>query len=235
MFLSSIPLRVGSATKVGAATTRYVFSSTSTFGVKSKCSTLSVTKCNVGWRRAYSSSSNSNSKKKWSFIDTYMSLLNSHPLLTKAVTSGLITAAGDIGCQTLVEKKEKFDFKRFFMFSGLGLVLVGPTLHVWYGALNKFIPAQTTAGALYRLALDQTVFAGPFIATFMSSLLVLEGRSEEIQDTLSNGWWSAVKSNWLLWIPANFINFRFIVPRFQVLFANAVAVLWNTYLSWATH
>ena len=36
------------------------------------------------------------------------------------------------------------------MFSGLGLVLVGPTLHVWYGALNKFIPAQTTAGALYR-------------------------------------------------------------------------------------
>ena len=90
-----------------------------------------------------------------------MSLLNSHPLLTKAVTSGLITAAGDIGCQTLVEKKEKFDFKRFFMFSGLGLVLVGPTLHVWYGALNKFIPAQTTAGALYRCTSDQTVFAGP--------------------------------------------------------------------------
>ena len=235
MFLSSIPLRVGSATRVGAATTRHVFSSTSTFGAKSKSSTLSFTKSNVGWRRAYSSSSSSDSKKKWSFIDTYMSLLNSHPLLTKAVTSGIITAAGDIGCQTLVEKKEKFDFKRFFMFSGLGLVLVGPTLHVWYGALNKFIPAQTTAGALYRLALDQTVFAGPFIATFMSSLLVLEGRSEEIQDTLSNGWWSAVKSNWLLWIPANFINFRFVVPRFQVLFANAVAVLWNTYLSWATH
>jgi hypothetical protein len=186
-------------------------------------------------RRTYSSSSSSSSDKKRSFIDMYMELLNSRPLLTKAVTSGVITAAGDIGCQIVVEKNDKFNFKRFFMFSGLGMVLVGPALHVWYGALNKFIPAQTTAGAIYRLALDQTVFAAPFIATFMSSLLLLEGRSDEISDTLSTGWWPAVKSNWLLWIPANFINFRFVVPRFQVLFANAVAVIWNTYLSWATH
>ena len=186
-------------------------------------------------RRFSSSSSSSSNNKKKSFIDMYMDLLNSHPLLTKAVTSGIITAAGDIGCQKIIEQNENFNYKRFFMFSGLGMVLVGPALHVWYGALNKFIPAQTTTGAIYRLALDQTVFAAPFIATFMSSLLVLEGRSNEISDTLSNGWWPAVKSNWLLWIPANFINFRFVVPRFQVLFANGVAVIWNTYLSWATH
>ena len=48
----------------------------------------------------------------------------------------------------IIEQNENFDYKRFFMFSGLGMVLVGPALHVWYGALNKFIPAQTTTGAI---------------------------------------------------------------------------------------
>ena len=60
-------------------------------------------------RRTYSSSSSSSSNKKRSFIDMYMELLNSHPLLTKAVTSGAITAAGDIGCQLVVEQNEKFN------------------------------------------------------------------------------------------------------------------------------
>jgi hypothetical protein len=39
----------------------------------------------------------------------------------------------------------------------------------------------------------------------------------------------------MLWIPANFVTFRFVPLRFQVLFANVIALGWNAYLSWATH
>ena len=45
----------------------------------------------------------------------------------------------------------------------------------------------------------------------------------------------ALVTNWGLWIPGNFINFRFVAPRLQVLFANVVALGWNGYLSWSTH
>ena len=185
-------------------------------------------KAKTGGRRSFSSSKNSG------LLDKYTALLDSNPLATKAITSLVITAAGDVGCQCLMEDGD-FDFQHFFIFSGMGLFVVGPTLHFWYGALNKIIPAQTTAGAVYRLAVDQTLFAMPFIATFMSSVMVLEGKKEEIPQVLKENWWPAVQTNWMLWVPANFLNFRFIQPRFQVLFANCVGFVWNTYLSFATH
>ena len=172
--------------------------------------------------------------KQPGLLGSYTALLDSKPLLTKSLTSLVITAAGDVGCHLLIEEGP-FDFKRLFIFSGMGLVVVGPALHFWYGALNKIVPMQTTAGALYRLGIDQTIFAMPFIATFMSTVMVLEGKTEEIPNALRANWWSAVQTNWMIWIPANFLNFRFIQPRFQVLFANCVGFIWNSYLSFASH
>ena len=48
-------------------------------------------------------------------------------------------------------------------------------------------------------------------------------------------WFEAVKGNWALWIPAQFINFRLVPARLQVLFANVVGVAWNVYLSLVSH
>ena len=44
-----------------------------------------------------------------------------------------------------------------------------------------------------------------------------------------------LRMNWMMWIPCQFLNFRFIAPQFQVLFANVVALVWNTFLSWRGH
>ena len=117
----------------------------------------------------------------------------------------------------------------------IGAAVIGPTLHVWYGLLNRIIPAQTSAGALQRLALDQLAFAPGFIVVFMGSLLTLEGKPQELPSMVEAEWKDAVIVNWQLWVPANFINFRFMPPRFQVLFANVVALFWNAYLSLASH
>jgi hypothetical protein len=42
-------------------------------------------------------------------------------------------------------------------------------------------------------------------------------------------------ANWNIWIPFQFLNFRFVPLNLQVAAANVVALLWNTYLSWASH
>ena len=114
--------------------------------------------------------------------------VGSKPLLTKSATSMFIVGSGDMLCQGLLEDGP-FDVKRLCVFTFLGGALIGPALHLWYGTLNRIIPQQTTAGALKRLALDQFVFAGPFIATFMSSALTLNGRPEQILQ---------LKKEWLL-------------------------------------
>ena len=61
-----------------------------------------------------------------------------------------------------------------------------------------------------------------------------QGKPEAIIPNLKQNVWSAMLVNWKLWPAANFVNFKFVPVQLQVLFANFVALIWNTYLSWAT-
>ena len=164
----------------------------------------------------------------------YLRLLEQKPLTTKVVTSGVIAAIGDVLCQSWFEGH--VDGKRLAIFSFLGAALVGPTLHVWYGVLNRLLPAAGTAGAFQRMAVDQGIFAPTFVPTFISSLMFLEGKPlAEIPSGVKEAWWPAVSGNWVIWIPAQLINFRLVPPHLQVLFANVVGMVWNVYLSWVSH
>ncbi len=64
----------------------------------------------------------------------YAEMLAKRPLLTKAITSGVISGLGDAVAQhTMAEDTDKrqFDWKRCACFTTLGLVLVAPTLNYW--------------------------------------------------------------------------------------------------------
>lgn len=121
------------------------------------------------------------------------------------------------------------------MFTFLGLVLVGPTLHYWYLYLSKLVTLPGASGAFLRLLLDQFFFAPIFIGTFLSTLITLEGRPSEVVPKLQQEWFSSVVANWKLWIPFQFLNFRFVPQQFQVLASNFVAVIWNVILSFKAH
>mmetsp|Transcript_3103 Transcript_3103/g.5309 ORF Transcript_3103/g.5309 Transcript_3103/m.5309 type:complete len:104 (+) Transcript_3103:488-799(+) len=63
------------------------------------------------------------------------------------------------------------------------------------------------------------------------SLLVLEGKASDIGTRLKASWADALIANWGLWVPAQVVNFRFVPPIYQVLFANGVGFIWNIILS----
>ena len=58
---------------------------------------------------------------------------------------------------------------------------------------------------------------------------------DQLGDHMKENYTAAVTMNWAMWIPAQLINFKFVPPQYQVLFANFVALFWNAYLSWASH
>uniref|UniRef100_A0A803LT87 Uncharacterized protein n=1 Tax=Chenopodium quinoa TaxID=63459 RepID=A0A803LT87_CHEQI len=165
----------------------------------------------------------------------YMDLLLKSPVLTKAVTSALLNFVGDLICQLAIDKVPTPDYKRTSMFTFLGLVLVGPTLHYWYLYLSKLVTLPGASGAFLRLILDQFIFAPIFIGTFLSTLITLEGRPSQVAPKLKQEWVSSVIANWKLWIPFQFLNFRFVPQQFQVLASNFVAVIWNVILSYKAH
>ncbi|CAO2822373.1 unnamed protein product [Amaranthus hypochondriacus] len=174
-------------------------------------------------------------KSKWNFLSWYMDLLVKFPVLTKAVTSALLNMIGDVICQLVIDKVPSLDYKRTFMFTFLGFALVGPTLHYWYLYLSKLITIPGASGAFLRLLLDQFIFAPIFIGTFLSALMTLEGRASQIVPKLEQEWFSSVVANWRLWIPFQFLNFRFVPQQFQVLASNFVALIWNVILSFKAH
>jgi hypothetical protein len=92
-----------------------------------------------------------------------------------------------------------------------------------------------TASALSRLVLDQVFFAPIFIGGIVSAVMFLEGQGHNVQAKLKSDLFTIVKSNWVLWVPFQFINFRFVPQHLQVLASNVVALGWNTYVSWMSH
>uniref|UniRef100_A0A0E0RD83 Uncharacterized protein n=1 Tax=Oryza rufipogon TaxID=4529 RepID=A0A0E0RD83_ORYRU len=165
----------------------------------------------------------------------YLLALDKHPITTKAVTSAVLTLTGDLICQLAIDKVPKLDLKRTFVFTFLGLVLVGPTLHVWYLYLSKLVMINGASGAIARLLLDQFIFSPIFIGVFMSLLVTLEGKPSLVVPKLKQEWLSSVIANWQLWIPFQFLNFYFVPQKFQVLAANFVALAWNVILSFKAH
>ncbi len=92
-----------------------------------------------------------------------------------------------------------------------------------------------TPGAIARMAADQFVFAPVFVGSIVAAIMALEGHAAEVPDKLRNDLFTIIKSNWAVWVPFQFLNFRFVPVHLQVLASNVVALGWNTYMSWASH
>jgi hypothetical protein len=173
-----------------------------------------------------------NGKSLWAM---YLLLLESNPLATKMWTSGALNAFGDLLAQFLFEDGKSVDVKRTLTFTFLGAFLVGPALHFWYGTLGKIVTVGGSLGAGVRLGLDQLAFAPVFLATFLSALFAIEGNTDKLPNKLKQDLFPTVVANWKIWVPFQFLNFRFVPANLQVGAANVIALAWNVYLSWASH
>jgi len=200
-------------------------------------------------RRSFSTGRRTTKEKSnflFQLLAWYSNKLDTHPLLTKCITSGMIAGTGDFLCQSVIEKphKEKNDSKSFLevwdqprtlRFAFLGSTVVAPAIHYWFGALARMLPGTSVMEIAKRVFLDQFIFTPVFLPIWMSSLWSLEGFSmEKIPGRLMDHLPGVLVANWVVWIPAQGINFRFVPFKYQVLFSNALGLLWNAYLSYST-
>ena len=70
---------------------------------------------------------------------------------------------------------------------------------------------------------------------FIASLFTVEGNASAVVPKLKQDWSQTVVANWKVWVPFQFLNFRFVPVNLQVGAANVIALMWNTYMSWVTH
>ena len=100
----------------------------------------------------------------------------------------------------------------------------------WFGFLARRVNVRNPRlEILARVACDQLLFAPVMIGVFLSSMATMEGASAQAR--LEKTWWTALKTNWLVWPFVQVVNFGFLPLQHRVLFANIVSIGWNCYLS----
>ncbi|KAM7540257.1 hypothetical protein Aperf_G00000032459 [Anoplocephala perfoliata] len=165
----------------------------------------------------------------------YSNLLVRYPVRTQAISTAVIMGSGDIIAQKIVERKKKWDVIRTAKFSAIGLIVVGPVLNFWYAFLDRFYKGQGMVRTLKMVATDQICMAPMLLTSIIGLTIFTRNWSvEEAKQGLSVSFISALKTNWTVWPPTQFVNFTFVPVHFRLFVVNFVSLFWNTFLSYVS-
>lgn len=173
-------------------------------------------------------------------LQQYLVLLKKYPILTKSVTSGILSALGNLLSQVVEARKKAksgapvnaIDTAGAARYAIYGLFVTGPVSHFFYQLMEAWIPGTDPYCIIKRLLLDRLFFAPGFLLLFYFVMNILEAKGwGDFEKKIRGSYWTALKMNWKVWTPFQFININFVPVQFRVLFANMVALFWYAYLA----
>ncbi|CAM9701464.1 unnamed protein product [Choristocarpus tenellus] len=165
------------------------------------------------------------------------------PMVLNSAVGYLVFAGGDMMAQQLekVDAETEWDSRRSLSIGLLGIWQNGVLLHFWYRALDRFVsPKVDVASVLKKIACDEAVFAPQLACSYLATSAYISSSTSgnSVEDR-----WRAVRQNVLdkalttwsndlkLWPAANFIGFTFIPRNVRPIYASAVQLAWQCYLS----
>ncbi|XP_058896763.1 peroxisomal membrane protein 2 [Kogia breviceps] len=168
----------------------------------------------------------------------YLRLLRLYPVLTKAATSGILSALGNFLAQLIEKKQEKencsqkLDVRGPLRYAIYGFFFTGPLGHFFYLFMEHWIPPEAPLAGVTRLLLDRLLFAPAFLALFFLIMNFLEGKdTAAFAAKMKRGFWPALQMNWQVWTPVQFINVNYVPLQCRALFANLAALFCYTCLA----
>eukprot|EP00967_Tisochrysis_lutea_P110018 scaffold171653_cov29-Tisochrysis_lutea.AAC.2 len=166
---------------------------------------------------------------------SYNQALVTSPLVTKAITAGVIIGAGDTAAQLIESRGARFDGARALRWAAFGLLLQGPWNHFFYQLLDGSLPptpSPFTLVTLEKVGIDQFIQAPIFTMIILLFFAVVEGKGiAYARDQIKNELGGILVKNWSVFLPATVINISFCPPELRVLFLNCVFFGWVIYLS----
>lgn len=156
------------------------------------------------------------------------------------IFSGILSALGNLLSQILEARKKakngvqvnEIDTAGAARYAVYGLFITGPLSHYFYQLMEVWMPSTDPLCIVKRLLLDRLIFAPGFLLIFYFVMTVLEAKGwRDFEKKMRGSYWTALKMNWKVWTPFQFININFVPVQFRVLFANMIALFWYAYLS----
>ncbi|XP_031480579.1 uncharacterized protein LOC116250786 isoform X2 [Nymphaea colorata] len=168
------------------------------------------------------------------WVRWYLAMIERHPVLTKAVTASFIFTAADVTSQVLTHASfDSYDQTRTLRMAAYGLMISGPSLHLWFNFLSGILPKRDMLSTFKKMVLGQVTY-GPFITSvFFSVNAAVQGESgAEIVQRLKRDLVPTLLNGLVYWPMCDFITFKFIPVRLQPLISNSFAFIWTIYLTY---
>lgn len=162
--------------------------------------------------------------------------------LTNTGISFGLSGLGDLIQQGIEKRKQTVPktsvnwSRTLHMSTSFGLTS-GVLCHFWYSYLDRVLPGKGLRVVVQKVAWDQVLFS-PVCIT--ACLLVSQGlrdsltTSQFLGQTLQLGG-RLYLAEWVIWPPAQFVNFYFLPPHYRVLYDNLVSLTYDTYTSHILH
>ncbi|KAF2905222.1 hypothetical protein ILUMI_00946 [Ignelater luminosus] len=115
-------------------------------------------------------------------------------------------------------------------------VTVGIMCHYYYALLDKRLPGRSISVLVKKVFIDQVICSPLCISVFLVTVAYLEGSTMKqfIEDLKRKGW-RLYCADWVVWPPAQFINFYFIAPKYRVLYDSTISLGYDIYTSYVNH
>ncbi|XP_025157459.1 mpv17-like protein 2 isoform X1 [Harpegnathos saltator] len=155
-------------------------------------------------------------------------------LYTNVGISIFLSGTGDVIEQHYEILKGQWDKWSFTRTKNMAIsgTSIGIFCHYWYNFLDIKITGHTLNIVLRKVVIDQLICSPVCISIFFLTLAMLENSNlaklkEEIQAKAHR----LYIAEWIIWPPAQVINFYFLPTRYRVLYDNMISLGYDIYTS----
>lgn len=127
--------------------------------------------------------------------------LQSSPLITKAITSGIVVGASDVCVQLATE--DHYDIRRtLFVGGGYGACWFAPVLHGVTTTWARILPATTFSALSFKTIVDMTTVFPINVSVMLGMNAVArqpDASAMDVVDSIQDNFWPSYSKGWLLW------------------------------------
>ena len=165
------------------------------------------------------------------FSRKYLLITNTGITLTLGCTGDVMQQRYEILCK----RQTHWDPRRTRRILVTNL-FVGPTCHYWYLLLDAVLPGRTAMTVMKKILVDQVIFSPVNISMFLVIMGWQEGmKTKEIVEDLKDKGKDLLVAEWIIWPPAQMINFFLLPTRFRVLYDNTISLGFDYYYSYVKY
>ncbi|XP_031397665.1 peroxisomal membrane protein PMP22-like [Punica granatum] len=166
-------------------------------------------------------------------LQQYLLQLQQHPLRTKAITAGVLSAVSDVTAQKL-SGIQKLQLKRLALKVLLGFAYLGPFGHYLHVILEKIFKGKKDSKTVAKKVVLEQLTSSPWnnLLFMIYYGLVVEGRPwVHVKSKIKKDYPSVQFTSWTFWPVIGWVNHQYIPLQLRVVFHSVIACCWGIFLN----